>query len=148
MVKWGLSLKTNKTTELDFGLYGPAPAFTGAFAFNVGNGSAISRVRLSFSFLTIALLYLGGNAFHFHRSQWWWLHMFMLAQLVASGFAIPSIQAPHWIIFGLFVLTAYLNRLVIWVLFDYIIGAYFLLATIASWMLPVNKMPDTSIDVH
>ena len=72
-----------------FGLFWPFPAIVGSFAFNVG--SRFSRVKISVSSLLLSAMYFLGNSVHFHKGEWWWLHVYMVSQLATSGIMIRKI---------------------------------------------------------
>src|SRR5437879_6724451 len=120
-----------------YGLFGPFLAIMGAFAFNVG--SRFSRLRVSVSSLLFSSMYLVGNPVHFNKSEWAWLHFYMVSQLATSGIIIRKIQVFNWAIFGFWILALYGSSFRLLVLFDYVVAIYFLLVVMASWSLPVEN---------
>jgi hypothetical protein len=120
-----------------YGLFGPVPAFIGAFCFNVG--SRFSRVRISVSSLLFSAMYFLGNSIRFHKGEWGWLHIFMLAQLVTSGIMIRKIQVSNWLMFGFWILAIDGNSYRLLVLFDYVMAIYFLIVAVGSWSFPVKN---------
>jgi hypothetical protein len=120
-----------------YGLFGAVPAFIGAFCFNVG--TRFSTVRITVSSLLFFTMYFLGNSIHFHKGQWAWLHLFMLAQLATSGIMIRKIQVFNWLMFGFWILAIDGRRLRLLVLFDYAVAIYFLFVAVASWSFPVKN---------
>jgi hypothetical protein len=84
-------------------------------------------------------MYLLGNPVHFNKSEWTWLHFYMVSQLATSGIMIRKIRVLNWGMFGFWVLALYENSLRLLVLFDYIVAIYFLFVVVASWSLPVEN---------
>lgn len=121
-----------------YGFFCPIPAFLGAFAFNIESGK-FPRLRVSCSFLFISAMYLLGNSLRFRGSQWWWLHVYMIAQLITSGIMIHKIKKFNWIAFGAFILAAELRRRQFWMFCDYIWSLYFLFAMFTPWMYGVEN---------
>lgn len=97
------------------------------------------RLRLTVGFLIFATCYLGGNIFGLAGGRWYWLHATMLSFLLVTGLAIASTRAKfedrrakgvfrgHWAVFicllALIEFNAHLRTLIV---FDYILGIYFL----------------------
>ena len=84
-------------------------------------------------------MYLVGNPVHFNKSEWAWLHFYMVSQLATSGIIIRKIQVFNWAIFGFWILALYGSSFRLLVLFDYVVAIYFLLVVMASWSLPVEN---------
>jgi hypothetical protein len=116
---------------------GPFLAFVGAFSFNVG--SSFPKVRLSSSSVLFSAMYFLGNSMRFHKGEWAWLHLFMLAQLLTSGIMVRKIQLFNWLMFGVWILAIAANSYHLLVLFDYVAATYFLVVAVASLSLPIKS---------